>query len=105
MNEFELQRLYETQLTAQARNENLPHHDRTAAGVVLNACSRLLGARLRPELVGDAPDAVEDARTLAYGGDDPDGVDHNVVVRTEADWCRDLENELPFPTREARETR
>ena len=48
-------------------------------------------------LVGDAPDAVEDARTLAYGGDDPDGVDHNVVVRTEADWCRDLENELPFP--------
>ena len=49
MNEFELQRLYETQLTAQARNENLPHHDRAAAGVVLNACSRLLGARLRPE--------------------------------------------------------
>ena len=49
MNEFELQRLYETQLTAQARNENLPHHDRTAAGVVLNACGRLLGARLRPE--------------------------------------------------------
>ena len=49
MNEFELQRLYETQLTAQARNQNLPHHDRTASGVVLNACGRLLGARLRPE--------------------------------------------------------
>ena len=47
-NEFELQRLYETQLTAQVRNENLPHHDRIAAGAVLNACSRLLGTRLSP---------------------------------------------------------
>ena len=49
MNEFELQRLYETQLTAQVRNENLPSHDRTAAGVVLNAYSRLLSTKLRPE--------------------------------------------------------
>ena len=48
-------------------------------------------------LVGDAPDAVGNARKLIYGGDDPDGVDHNVVVRTEADWLRDLEKELPFP--------
>ena len=48
-------------------------------------------------LVGDAPDAVGNARKLLYAGDDPDGVDHNVVVRTEADWLRDLEKELPFP--------
>ena len=49
MNELELQRLYETQLTAQVRNEKLPNHDRTAAGIVLNACGRLRSARLRPE--------------------------------------------------------
>ena len=48
-------------------------------------------------LVGDAPNAVEDARKLVYGGDDPESVEHNVVVRTEADWHRDLGNELPFP--------
>ena len=48
-------------------------------------------------LVGDAPDTVGNARALIYGDDDPDGVDHNVVVRTEADWLRDLEKELPFP--------
>ena len=48
-------------------------------------------------LVGSAPDAVRNARSLAYGDDDPDGVDHSVVVRTEADWRRDLEKELPFP--------
>ena len=38
-------------------------------------------------LVGDAPDAVGNARNLIYGDDDPDGVDHNVVVRTEADYA------------------
>ena len=48
-------------------------------------------------LVGDAPAAVGNARDLIYGDDDPDGVGHNVVVRTEADWLRDLEKELPFP--------
>ena len=48
-------------------------------------------------LVGDIPDAAGKARELIYGGDDPGGVDHNVVVRTEADWLRDLEKELPFP--------
>ena len=48
-------------------------------------------------LVGDVPDAVGSARNLIYGDDDPDGVDHNVVVRTEADWLQDLEKELPFP--------
>ena len=48
-------------------------------------------------LVGGAPDAVRNAWRLACGDDDPDGVDHNVVVRTEADWLRDLEKELPFP--------
>ena len=49
MSEFELQELYKAQLTAQLTNERLPHHDRTAAGAVLNACSRLLSTRLRPE--------------------------------------------------------
>ena len=48
-------------------------------------------------LVGDVADAVEDARKLIHGGDDPDGVDHSVVVRTESDWLRNLEKELPFP--------
>ena len=48
-------------------------------------------------LVGDAPDAVRRARDLIYGDDDPGGVDHNVVVRTEADWLRDIDRELPFP--------
>ena len=48
-------------------------------------------------LVGGGPDAVRNAWSLTYGDDDPDGVDHNVVVRTEGDWRRDLEKELPFP--------
>ena len=48
-------------------------------------------------LVGGTPDAVRKARNLIYGDDDPDGVDHNVVVRTEADWSQDMEKELPFP--------
>ncbi len=48
-------------------------------------------------LVGEAPDAVRRARNLIYGDDDPGGVDHNVVVRTEADWLRDIDRELPFP--------
>ena len=48
-------------------------------------------------LVGDTPDAVRSARDLIYGDDDPDGVDHNVVVWTEADWLRDIDKELPFP--------
>ena len=46
-------------------------------------------------LVGD--DAVLTARGLSYTADDPDTVDHSVVVRTEADWLRDLDRELPFP--------
>ncbi len=33
---------------------------------------------------------------MIYGDDDPDGVDHNVVVWTEADWLRDIDKELPF---------
>ena len=48
-------------------------------------------------LVGDAPDAVLTAERLSYAGDDPGTVDHSVVVRTEADWLRDLDRELPFP--------
>ena len=35
-------------------------------------------------------------RNLIYGDDDPDGVDHNVVIRTEADWLQGVHNELPF---------
>ena len=49
-------------------------------------------------LVVGATDAVRNARNLIYGDDDPDDVDHNVVVRLETDWLRDLERELPFPT-------
>ena len=48
-------------------------------------------------LVGEVSDAVRNARHLIYGDDDPDEVDHNVVVQTEADWLRDIDNELPFP--------
>lgn len=48
-------------------------------------------------LVGDTPNAVPTARGLSYDDDDPDTVDHGVVVRTEADWLRDLDRELPFP--------
>ncbi len=47
-------------------------------------------------LVGDVQDGVRTAERLIYGGDDPD-VEHEVVVRTEADWLRDLDRELPFP--------
>ena len=48
-------------------------------------------------LVKDAPDAAEHARELIHRGDDPGGVDHEVVVRTEVDWLQDMEKELPFP--------
>ena len=48
MNEIELQRLYEVQLTAQTGDERIPVHDRNAAAAVLDASGRLLGARLRP---------------------------------------------------------
>ena len=48
-------------------------------------------------VVGDDPDAVLTAERLIYGGDDPGTVDHEVVVRTQADWLRDLDRELPFP--------
>ena len=47
-------------------------------------------------LVGDVPEAVEEARKLIYCDYDPDDVDHEVVVRTEADWLQDMEKELPF---------
>ena len=47
-------------------------------------------------LVRDTDD-VPNAGNLAYGKDDADTVDHNVVVETEADWVRNLEKELPFP--------
>ena len=48
MNDFELQRLYEAQLTAQVADERLPAHDRNAAAAVLAASRRLTGAGLRP---------------------------------------------------------
>ena len=48
MNEIELQRLYEAQLTAQTTDERIPVHDRNAAAAVLHASGRLLGAMLRP---------------------------------------------------------
>ena len=49
-------------------------------------------------LVGDVPEAVRNAEKLIDGGgDDPDDVNHQVVVKTEADWLRDMEKELPFP--------
>ena len=48
-------------------------------------------------LVGNVPDAVQKAQELVYDREDPRSVDHQVVVRTEADWRRDLERELPFP--------
>ena len=52
MNEFELQRLYQTQLAAQVADVRLPAHDRNAAAAVLAASRRLLGAMLLP---GDEP--------------------------------------------------
>ena len=48
MNEIELQRLYEAQLTAQTRNERIPAHDRNAAAAMLNVSERLMGTRLNP---------------------------------------------------------
>ena len=48
-------------------------------------------------LVDGSPDAVRSTSTLAYGSTDPNGVEHNVVVHTEADWMKNLEKELPFP--------
>ena len=47
-------------------------------------------------LVGGVPDAVRIAWELIYCDDDP-AVEHNVVVRTQADWLLDLDRELPFP--------
>ena len=48
MNEIELLRLYEDQLTAQAADNRLPAHDRAAAAAVLAISNRLPGTRLRP---------------------------------------------------------
>ena len=48
MNEIELQRLYEAQLTAQTRNERIPAQDRNAAAAMLNVSERLMGTRLNP---------------------------------------------------------
>lgn len=48
MNEIELLRLYENELTAQAADHRLPTHDRTAAAAVLAISIRLPGTRLRP---------------------------------------------------------
>ena len=48
-------------------------------------------------LVGDVPEAAEEARKLIYVGDEPGDVDHQVVVQSEADWLRGIEMELPFP--------
>ena len=48
MNEFELQRLYEAQLTVQVADVRLPAHDRNAAAAVLAASRQLPGAMLRP---------------------------------------------------------
>ena len=47
MSGFELQRLYEAQLTAQVADERLPVHDRNAFAAVLAASRRLTGAGLR----------------------------------------------------------
>ena len=48
-------------------------------------------------LVDDAPDAVHRTSRLSHENSDPDGVEHSVVVHTEADWIKKLEKELPFP--------
>lgn len=48
MNEFELQRLYEAQLTAQVADPCLPVHVLDAAAAVLAASRRLPGVMLRP---------------------------------------------------------
>jgi len=48
-------------------------------------------------LVGKDPEAVGKAWHLIYADDNADDIDHNVVIRTEADWLRDIDNELPFP--------
>ncbi len=48
MNEFELQRLYEAQLTAQVADPRLPAHERNAAAAVLAVSDGLLGAGLSP---------------------------------------------------------
>ena len=48
MNEIDLQRLYEAQLTAQTRNERIPAQDRNAAAAMLNVSERLMGTRLNP---------------------------------------------------------
>ena len=47
-------------------------------------------------LVKDTAGAAEHARELVHRGDDPRGVAHEVVVRTEADWLQDTDKELPF---------
>ncbi len=47
MNEIELLRLYQEQLTAQVTNTELPAHDRNGAAAVLAASRHLTGARLR----------------------------------------------------------
>ena len=47
-------------------------------------------------LVGDVPEGVRNAEKLIDGGDDTDDVNHQVVVKTEADWLRDMEKDWPF---------
>ena len=52
MNEIELQRLYEAQLTAQTRDERIPAHDRNAAAATLNVSERLGPAGAAPMGMG-----------------------------------------------------
>ena len=65
MNEFELDRLYEVQLTAQVRNTGLPNHDRYVAAEVLAQCRRVLSRR---------PSPGEEHRTWVFS--DPHFEDH-----------------------------
>ena len=48
-------------------------------------------------LVGENREAVGRAWHLIYADDNPADVEHNVVIRTEAEWRREVDNELPFP--------
>ena len=48
-------------------------------------------------LVADAPDAVDDARKLNYGDDDPDSVDHKRRRRDRGRLAPGPGKELPFP--------
>ena len=93
MNEIELKRLYEAQLTAQTRDGRIPVHDRSAAAVMLNVSVRLTGTRLDPAeeyrtWVFSDPHFEHDASVAIFGR--PFRSRHHGDAYLLEEWTRDV---------------